>query len=203
MYVLQIQGDMCLPPGWHLACWAWLWSPCFLQAVGQQGGMTGAEEAPETLSHEKQLKEQRISCWREWEQDSRDAIAPPELVASPGKGLDLIYGAPENATKIKGWKLRGGRIQPLYEEELLKTIREIQNRKGYLVRLMSSLSLESSYQGCVFICQEFVKGILYWVEGGRKRPLRFLLIPWSVYWDFISLIKIYSQGSKHMFPCFM
>lgn len=47
----------------------------------------------------------------------------------------------------------------------IKTISEIQNRKGCLVRLMSFLSLEFSCQGCTFMCQEFVKGILYWVES--------------------------------------
>lgn len=47
----------------------------------------------------------------------------------------------------------------------IKMIREIQNRKGCLLRLMSFLSLEFSCQGCTFMCQEFVKGILYWVEG--------------------------------------
>lgn len=45
-----------------------------------------------------------------------------------------------------------------YREELLKKVREIQNRKDCLVRLMSFLSLEFSYQGCMFICQEFVRG---------------------------------------------
>lgn len=37
--------------------------------------MTGVEEAPETLSYEKQVKGQRISNWRKRESGSRNASA--------------------------------------------------------------------------------------------------------------------------------
>jgi len=51
------------------------------------------------------------------------------------KWISLIDVTPEYGTKVKHWKLLGKRNQLLCKEELLKMIREIENRKGFPVRL--------------------------------------------------------------------